>query len=146
MEIEYDDILKTDILVEYERDIAKTPQGRVAKVSAERRRVLGTISSGGGAGGGGGVEITKPWTFLPGTGWTNPAVQIGYQVFTNPSRFTGLGSTSDGSYYLSVDVLQNTLTVTTSPSSQLPSVYIGQVANGEQTDGIYTMPIIFAYV
>lgn len=107
--------------------------------------------NGGGGGGGGESGGRSPWTFVPGQGWTNPSVQVGVSIYTTPSYFPGLDSTADGTYYLKVDISTNEFTVTTSGSSSndgdsVCRIYIGTVEDGEQTDGIYTMPIIWAYM
>lgn len=106
---------------------------------------------GGGGGGGGESDSRSPWTFVAGQGWTNPAVQVGTSCYTASSYFSGLSSTTDGTYYLKVDVSTNEFTVTTDGSSSSDGasvcrIFIGTVEDGEQTEGIYTMPVIWAYM
>ena len=116
------------------------PRNPVVRLRADR------LPQGRGGGGGGG-ETPKAWTFVPGTGWTYPAVQVGHWICTDPSYFSGLDSTADGTYYLNVNVSTNELVVSTTPSTdaRVASIEIGRVSGGLQTGGIYTMPIIFAY-
>ena len=89
----------------------------------------------------------SPWTFVPGQGWTNPAVQVGGECFTNPNLFGGLDATADGTYYLNVDVAMNDFSISTTKGSgdSVFPVEIGTVYGGKQLAGIYSMPVIFAY-
>lgn len=99
------------------------------------------------AGGGGAANL--PWVYVKGTGWTNACVQIGNTIYSGVD-IQGLSTNAAGSHFLTIDLTDGTMEITTSDQSDggngIVSLHIGSVDNdGNQTWGIYTMPIVFAW-
>jgi len=99
--------------------------------------------------GGGGLAKT-PWVYVKDTGWTNACVQIGNTIYSGDD-IQGLATNTPGSHYLTIDMTDNTMEITTydgtSGSDGIVSYCVGRIDNdGNQTWGIYTMPIVFAWM
>ena len=103
---------------------------------------------------GGSGESRSAWIFDPGANagephWKNPAVQCGW-IVDNVSK--GINDSADGTYYVDIDITSSAPDMTLRHGSSVPSntddhiyLYIGKVENGEQTEGIYSMPYVFMY-
>ena len=97
----------------------------------------------------GGGATNTPWVYVKGTGWTNACVQIGNTIYYD-SDIQDLDMNTAGSHFLTIDLTDNTMGITTSNQSDggngIVSLFIGRIDNdGNQTSGIYTMPIVFAW-
>lgn len=98
---------------------------------------------------GGGGAANTPWIYVKDTGWTNACVQIGNIIY-HDSDIQGLNTNTAGSHYLTVDLTNGTMEITTSDQTDagngVVSLYVGSIDNdGVQTSGIYTMPLVFAW-
>ena len=96
-----------------------------------------------------GGSAKSPWVYVKGIGWTNACVQIGNNIYSG-DNIQGLSTNAAGSHFLTIDMTDNTMEITTwdesSGSEGIVSLYIGSIDNdGNQTRGIYTMPIVFAW-
>lgn len=95
------------------------------------------------------INVALPWTYDPLHGWLNPKIQVGANT-----RFavSNTSATGDGAYYVDVDFSSATPTASvvrdpaSSPGDDVFRVYVGTVYNGEQTDGIYSMPVCYHYL
>lgn len=97
----------------------------------------------------GGGTTNTPWVYVKGTGWTNACVQIGNNIYHGVDM-QGLSTNTAGSHFLTIDTTDNTMEITTSDQSDLGngvvSLHVGDIDSyGNQTWGIYTMPIVFAW-
>lgn len=97
------------------------------------------------------TKVAKaPWTYANGK-WTNCAVQIGVHILGDAS-ISDREQPDDGKYYCEVSVGGVTAKVKQgdTPSNDLENnmvyFHVGTVKGGKQTDGIYSMPIIYTYL
>jgi len=75
--------------------------------------------------------------------WRNAHVMIGTEVVSVDSS-----QVVDGAYYVEVDCVGKTAALVATPGTSDDTtkfIYVGTVANGVQTDGIYTTPIVFVW-
>lgn len=144
--------------------LTRTPNGTIISVKRERKQP---------------TEIVWPWTFKctigedPTTheetrtgGWYNARLQIGLntnvtgkcgaeigsQAQHQSDEIQGLDKTDDGTYYVEVDLVEETAELKIATGGNIPpndfvhnkvNVYIGTVDDGIQTDGIFFVPCIY---
>lgn len=125
------------------------------------------------------TEIVPPWTFkctigedsttheeTRTGGWYNARLQIGLntnvtgkcgaeigsQAQHQSDEIQGLDKTDDGTYYVEVDLVEETAELKIATGGNIPpndfvhnkvNVYIGTVDDGIQTDGIFFVPCIY---
>jgi hypothetical protein len=134
-------------LYQYERDEQKTASGRVA-VSAERRTLVGYVSWPSASEPQQAVSL--PWTFEPGCGWSNTVYQLRYAI---NNIVSGANQTEDGDYCLQIDFkampaaasVVRDVTPGVYEIEDKVVVWVGRVEGGKQTEGIFQMPVIYAY-
>lgn len=92
----------------------------------------------------------RPWTFEPERGWSNTVYQLRYAINNNVS---GANQTEDGDYCLQIDFkalppaasVVRDVTPGVYEIEDKVVVWVGRVEGGKQTEGIYQMPVIYAY-
>lgn len=78
--------------------------------------------------------------------------EIGAQSQIQGDDIQGLDKTDDGTYYVEVDLVEETAELKIADGGIIPfndyehnkvNVYVGTVQGGKQTDGIFFVPVIY---